>query len=148
MKSSVQIAIRLSDDKRHCWNVVHQSHLEVKVYSNCSESRKVSEQPGLEVVVFESITGFVIVVYDNKWYLAVTLQTFPSTEEVKVSCLEPAGPAASFVYPRTPDILTIPAIDILTLVDPVTNSTGRCYRLSDTESSKASRVLQLRLSTS
>ena len=88
--------------------------------------------------------------YNNKWYLAVTLQTFPSTEEVKVSCLEPAGPAASFVYPRTPDILTIPAIDILTLVDPVTNSTGRCYRLSDTEYSKAFRVLdlQLRLSTS
>ena len=48
------------------------------MYSNCSEARKVSSQPGLDVLVFESITGFV---YNNKWYLAVTLQTFLSTEE-------------------------------------------------------------------
>ena len=93
--------------------------------------------------------GLILVVYgNNKWYLAVTLQTFPDTEEVKVSCLEPAGPAQSFVYPQTQDILVIPASDVLTLVDPLTSSTARCYRLSDTESLKASRALQLRLSSS
>ena len=57
------------------------------------------------------------------------------------------GPALSFVYPQTQDILVIPASDVLTLFDSLTSSTARCYRLSDTESLKASRALQLRLSS-
>ena len=119
------------------------------MYSTCAEARIVCvDAASQDNLTLENIKGFVTIVYNNKWYLAVTLQTFPDTEEVKVSCLEPAGPARSFVYPQTQDILVIPASasDVLTLVDPLTNSTARCYRLSDTESLKPSRVLQLRLS--
>ena len=117
------------------------------MYSTCAEARIVCvDAASQDNLTLENIKGFVTIVYNNKWYLAVTLQTFLDTEEVKVSCLEPAGPARSFVYPQTQDILVIPASDVLTLVDPLTNSTARCYRLSDTESLKASRVLQLRLS--
>ena len=116
------------------------------MYSTCAETRIVSLNTTSENnLTLENIKGFVTLAYNNKWYLAVTLQTFPDTEEVKVSCLEPAGPARSFVYPHTQDILIIPASDVLTLVDPLTNSTARCYRLSDTESLKASRALQVRL---
>ena len=34
-----------------------------------------------------------LIMYDNKWCI---LQTFPSTVEVNLSCLEPAGPSSSF----------------------------------------------------
>ena len=132
----------------HAFKPISLNQLEVKVYSTCAEARIVCvDTASQDNLILENIKGFVTLVYNNKWYLAVTLQTFPDTEEVKVSCLEPAGPARSFVYPQTQDILVIPASDVLTLVDPLTSSTARCYRLSDTESLKASRALQLRLSS-
>ena len=132
----------------HAFKPISLNQLEVKVYSTCAEARVVSlNTASQDNLALENIKGFVTLAYNNKWYLAVTLQTFPNTEEVKVSCLEPAGPARSFVQPQTQDILVIPASDVLTLVDPFISSTARCYRLSDTESLKASRALQLRLSS-
>ena len=49
-------------------------------------------QPDVEEdVAFDDIKRFVTVKYDSRWYLTSILQTFPSTLEVKLSCLEPAG---------------------------------------------------------
>ena len=86
------------------------NQLEVKVYSTCAETRIVCvDVASQDNLTLENIKGFVTLVHNNKWCLAVTLQTFPDTEEV--SCLESAGPARSFVYPQTQDILVIPASD-------------------------------------
>ena len=95
-------------------------------------------------MAFDAIKGFVTVMYDSRWYLACVLQTFPSTLEVKLSCLKPAGPSPSFVYPWRTYILTTLVINILTIVDPET-STGRTYTISEAESSKASLKLQVKL---
>ena len=48
---------------QHTFKPVNLTQLEVKMYSNCSEARKVSS--GLDVLVFESITGFITLVYNN-----------------------------------------------------------------------------------
>ncbi|KAL5503158.1 hypothetical protein EMCRGX_G010065 [Ephydatia muelleri] len=114
----------------------------LQLEARLSHARTIPE----EDLVFDDIKGFVTVMYDNKWYLACVLQTFPSTVEVKLSCLEPAGPSSSFVYPRKADILIIPATNVLTIVDPAT-TTGRTYTLSEAECSIASQKLQVKLST-
>eukprot|EP00731_Ephydatia_muelleri_P007129 Em0003g1377a len=114
----------------------------LQLEARLSHARTIPE----EDLVFDDIKGFVTVMYDNKWYLACVLQTFPSTVEVELSCLEPAGPSSSFVYPRKADILIIPATNVLTIVDPAT-TTGRTYTLSEAECSIASQKLQVKLST-
>lgn len=128
-----------------------RGQLEVKAYSNSTEAGVISMLPGVkEDLAFDDLKGFVTVMYNNRWYLACILQTFPLTLEVKLSCLEPAGPSPSFVYPQSPDILTTLATNILTIVDPVTSKSGRTYTISEAESSKASQTsqtLQVKLST-
>eukprot|EP00731_Ephydatia_muelleri_P008955 Em0004g1293a len=55
-------------------------------------------------------------------------------------------PSYLSVYPRKADILTTPATNVLTIVDPAT-TTGRTYTLSEAECSIASQKLQVKLST-
>lgn len=79
---------------------------------------------------------------DNEWWLGCVLGV--EDNEVKISFLEPHGPAPSFKYPRSPDVLVLNKADVLTKVDPTTQ-TGRVYNLSVVECSKATRKLQSRL---
>ncbi len=73
----------------------------------------------------DEIRGFVTAAYDDQcWYLACVLQTDVITSQVTLSYLEPPGPAKSFKFPAKEDRLHVPSSDILTLVDPVTE-TGR-----------------------
>ena len=58
------------------------NQLEVKVYSTCAEARIVCvDTASQDNLTLESIRRFVTLVYNNKWYLAVTLQTFPDTDQ-------------------------------------------------------------------
>ena len=79
----------------HAFKRISLNQLEVKVYSTCAEAGIVVtlNTASQDNLTLENIRGFVTLAYNNEWYLAVTLQTFPDTEEAKVSCLEPAGPA-------------------------------------------------------
>ena len=84
-------------------------------------------------------------IYDQKWYLACVLETYPDSMEVKLTFLEPNGPSPSFKYPQRPDILIVPEKNILSIVDPQT-ATGRTYNLSEKEIKKASELLNEKLS--
>jgi hypothetical protein len=86
--------------------------------------------------LIENITGYVIVVYDKFWWLAMVLKTFPEENEVEVSFLNPHGPNQSYYYPNHPDILIINKCDIIAIVDPTTPS-GRTYILSMQDTKKA-----------
>lgn len=121
------------------------SELEVKFVSNMTNSRTVraSKQTSFS---FDDIKGFVTAVYNEKWYLGCVLETYPESMEVKVTFLEPSGPSPSFKYPSKSDILTVPQSKILSMVDPRT-ITGRTYQLSEKESDKACRLLNVKLNS-
>ncbi len=127
--------------KLHAFVPISQSTLEVKMFSKSADKKEVRVTAEEGDVPFEEIKGFVTVKYDNQWCLACILQTFPEVGEVKVSFLHPAGPSASFCYPRgRPDILDVPSEDVLTVADPTTTS-GRTYRLTAIETQRASQAL-------
>ena len=50
-------------------------------------------------------------------------------EEIKVTFLGPKELSPAFYYPSHPDILVLKYFDVLSLVDPITD-TGRTYKLS------------------
>jgi hypothetical protein len=57
-----------------------------------------------------------------------------------VTFLHPPGPAASFSYPRKPDVLWIPLTDVLCEVDPTT-PTGRIYTLKPEDTVKIKHAM-------
>lgn len=101
------------------------------------------DEPSEQNLEIDDIKGFVICMYDKKWWLACVLQTFSVTEEVKMTFLHPHGPNPSFVYPEKPDILSLPVHDILMLTDPQT-VTGRTYKIPDLDMHRASSKLEKR----
>ena len=59
--------------------------------------------------------------------------------EVKVTFLHPPGPAPSFSFPKTVDVLWIPSTDVLCKANPTT-PTGRVYMLPDEEKLKIAEI--------
>ena len=125
--------------KLHSFVPTSLSELKVKFVSNSTDDKTVRIRKQTNFT-FEEIKGFVTAIYDQKWYLACVLETYPDSTEVKLTFLEPNGPSPSFKYPPRPDILIIPEKDILSIVDPQT-ATGRTYSLSEKETKKASKLL-------
>ena len=58
--------------------------------------------------------------------------------KVKLTFLHPHGPARSYKYPATLDILTVTVSEILAKVDPRT-ATGRVYTLTKQENDLATK---------
>ena len=56
------------------------------------------------------------------------LNVYPTTKEIQLKFLHPEGPARSYHYPHTPDIILVDSRDVLHVVDPTT-VTGRAYSL-------------------
>lgn len=84
--------------------------------------------------------GYCLAAYDAHWYLACILKVLPETNEICLSFLHPHGPAHSFIYPPTPDELTIDASDVIMIVSPNT-ITGRTYMLTESDMKKATDML-------
>ena len=59
------------------------SELKVKFVSQTSESKTVRIVKQTNVL-FEDIKGFVTAIYDQEWYLACVLETYPDSLEVKL----------------------------------------------------------------
>ncbi len=131
--------------KIHFFKPVSQIALETRIFSRSPDVKKVQVTLVEGELAVEDIRGFVAVVYGNQWWVACVLSTFPETSQVKVQFLEPAGPSKtrSYSYPSVPDILSVPAEDVLTLVDPMT-TTGRTYRLTEKETQKANLCMMRR----
>ena len=128
--------------KLHCFVPLSRHKVSTKAYSSSSISKveRVTIEEG--DLVLEEIKGFVTCAYDDDWWLACVLQVDEDSEEISVSFLHPRGPSRSFRYPPTPDILSIPIEDVLTVVDPRT-AKGCTYTLTQTASRAATEKLRL-----
>jgi len=110
------------------------------VYSTsttCKEERVTATEDELDI---EDIQGFITCVHNEQWWLACVLTVNEEDNDVRASFLHPPGPPRSFKYPSRSDILTFPAADVLTKVDPRT-TTGHIYTLSQKESHEAMQKL-------
>ena len=56
----------------------------------------------------ETISGYVTCMYNNNYWLAFVLDMDVENSEVKLTFLHPQGPACSYKYPTTPDVLKVP----------------------------------------
>ena len=59
------------------------------------------------LVQLSAIKRCAIAAYDTKWYLACVLNVYPTTKEIQLNFLHPEGPARSYHYPHTPDIILV-----------------------------------------
>lgn len=112
----------------------------VKLYSNSGEYKEekvVKNEGELEV---DELSGFVTCAYKNEWWLACILSVDSENAEVKVTLLHPHGPARSYCYPPTPDVLSVPITDLLSRVSPKTK-TGRTYTITQKESRESTKKL-------
>ena len=57
-------------------------------------------------------------VYDGVWWLALVMETYPSSKEAKLKFLHPKGPSPSFKFPKTDDVLIVGCMDILMKANP------------------------------
>ena len=80
----------------------------------------------------KTITGYVTYAYNSEWWLAYILDVNSDNSEVRLMFLHPHGPARSYKYSATPDILAVSVSDDLTNVDPKT-ATGCTCRLINEE---------------
>ena len=112
--------------------------------STTSKNVKVMKERGeLEM---EEVSGYVICIHNNQWWLGCVLEKDLENVQVKLSLLHPSGPSRSFWYPRTPEIVTVPLFRVVLLVEPRT-TTGRTYTIPQNVSKAASAILQDTTST-
>ena len=71
------------------------------------------------------------------------METLPASQEVVVNFLHIHGPSPSFKFPNLPDTLVMHHQDVLTVVEPVTE-TGRVYKLCSSEIKSATKTLAQR----
>lgn len=126
----------------HAFIPVSKTKIKTKIISDTENSdlHNIQVAPNADDVPFEEINGFVACAYDSLWWIACVLSKNYSEKEVTISFLHPHGPSASFVYPRRPDVVTVPHNFILCSINPTT-PTGRTYTLSADEMFRASEIL-------
>jgi len=112
--------------------------------STTSKDVKVMKERGeLEM---EEVSGYVICIHNNQWWLGCVLEKDLENVQVKLSLLHPSGPSRSFRYPRTPEIVTVPLFRVVLLVEPRTTA-GRTYTIPQNVSKAASAILKDTTST-
>ena len=125
----------------HSFIPVSSDTLETKRYSlsSISKNERVTKQD-MDIHI-ELVSGYVTCVHNNYWWLGCVLEKDIDNAEVKLTLLHPHGPSRSFKYPAQPDIVVLPVLNVLTLVEPRT-TTGRQYTLKQTESKVAAIKLK------
>lgn len=118
--------------KLHCVIPVSRTAIQTKMYSNSTEYKVESVLLNPIELDLEDIRGYVIVVYDNQWWVGCVLDVNILTEQVKISFLHPHGPSVSFTYPQKPDILEVDKTAVITKVD-LRTATGRTYFMERSE---------------
>lgn len=146
LKTRFEEAITVKGTQQfHNYRPKNKSTVFVKYYSFSQHTKEeiVRKRDDADDLDLNDIVGFVTCVYNNEWWLGCVLGI--ENEEVKVSFLEPHGPSPSFKYPHIPDVLVLNKTEVLTKVDPTTQ-TGRVYNITESESTKASKKLLSKLS--
>ena len=89
----------------------------------------------------EQVSGYVTCKNQGHWWLAQVLVKDSDNAEVKLSLLHPHRPNRSFKHPRSPNIINMELVDILTIVEPRT-TTGQIYTLTQRQSKAATEMLK------
>ena len=107
--------------------------------STTSKDVKVMKERGeLEM---EEVSGYVICIHNNQWWLGCVLEKDFENVQVQLSLFHPSGPSRSFRYPRASEIVTVPLFRVVLLVEPRT-TTGRTYTIPQNVSEAASAILK------
>ncbi len=119
----------------HAFFPVSATRLDCKDYSNSVICRRVDVTCDMsQEVDLSEIRGFVTAVWNGQWYLASVMEVDSLLGDVKLSFLQPPGPASSFSFPSCSDIGLVPSTAIMLSVDPLmTGRSGRAYKLSRKE---------------
>ena len=133
----------IGTQKLHTFIPVSQEKMEVKTVSTQNKGRiiRITKQNNME---FEDINVFVTAIHDRNWRLGCVLEKYPDNGEMKLTLLQPNGPSPSLYYPSHPNILIFKYSNILSSVDPITE-TGRTYKLSENEMKNASNILERKI---
>ena len=91
---------------------------------------------------FSSVTGYMVVEYDEHWWIGCVLESNPEKREVTMNFLHPHGPSQLFSFRDPPDIFTVGLNDLLLAVEPKT-TTGWSYFITSKESEGATKALNL-----
>ena len=91
----------------------------------------------------KEVSGYITVIYDNKWYLAYTISKDSQRKEATVVFLKPHGPSKTFKYSKKENML-MPYSDILSKVD-VSTKDGINYKLNSAEQKRISRMLNKKI---
>eukprot|EP00731_Ephydatia_muelleri_P022793 Em0015g376a len=83
--------------------------LRVKVYSRSQSFEVAKVSNHRDPIAIDGLKDYVICVYDSVWWLALVMETYPSSKEAKLKFLHPKGPSPSFKFPKTDDVLIFPA---------------------------------------
>jgi hypothetical protein len=113
----------------HAFLPISNTTLVTKKYSKAQDSSVVAvaeSRSQSQTIPFETVTGYMTVVYEDHLWLGYVLEKCEENEEFKIKFLHPHGPSASFVFPSQPDELILPVSVILFMVSP-TSETGRTY---------------------
>ena len=90
----------------------------------------------------EEITGYMVVEYDEHWWIGCVLESNKEKREVTMNFLHPHGPGQFFSFRDPPDIFTVDLNDLLLAVEPK-STTGWSYFISSEESKGATKALNL-----
>jgi hypothetical protein len=85
-----------------------------------------------QTIPFETVTGYVAIVYEDYWWPGYVLEKYEGNEEFTTIFLHPHGPSSSFVFLSQSDDLTLPVSSFLSMVAPK-SKIGRTYKLSSAE---------------
>ena len=64
------------------------------------------------------VAGYVTCKSQHQWWLAQVLAKESDNTEAKLSLLHPRGPARSFKYPPSPNVINMALADVLTILEP------------------------------
>lgn len=121
--------------------VTSTSKVVVKAFSNASESR-IESVSASDKLQMPDITGYITVVYDQKWWLAYVIGKNECDDDIKLTFLHPAGPSPSFGFPRRPNILWLRVNDVLCTVNPST-PIGRVYFITTLDEHKTQEAFKV-----
>lgn len=139
LKSRFEEALTIKGTQQfHAFIPNTTSKLLVKHFSDEVQGWEREVAKPVDTQKLQDISGYVTIVYDKNWWLGYVLEKNEETDELKISFLHPCGPARSFSYPRHADVLWVSVVDILTKVNPVTQ-TGRTYALGGGDVSQTQR---------
>ena len=120
--------------------------VEVKPYSKSTKTKieKVtSAHIAQDTLQLSTLKGYVTVAYEENCWLGQVVKVDLEARLVEVNFLHPKLPAKSYFYPQHQDILEVDPSDILSIVNPTTQ-TGRRYYLTLEDITMATMALKAR----